>query len=132
MDALTDFEIVGDRGYFRPSGSGSLDQAVKMIDAALRVACTRGLREVVVNVTGLTGFASPSVGTRYTFIQQWARIAGGRVRLALVARPEHIDPEKFGVIVAANRGWDANVFVSEADALVWLEGKPQARDRTAS
>ena len=132
MDALTDFEIVGDRGYFRPSGSVSLDQAVKMIDAALRDARTRGLREVVVNVTGLTGFASPSVGNRYSFIRQWARTAGGRVRPALVARPEHIDPEKFGVTVAANRGWDANVFVTEADAIVWLDHKPQARERTAS
>ena len=132
MDAWTDFEMVGDRGYFRPSGSGSLDQVVTMIEAALREARTRGLREVVVNVSGLTGFASPSVGTRYAFIRQWARTAHGRVRLALVARPAHIDPEKFGVTVAANRGWDANVFVSEADARVWLEGKPQARDRTAS
>ena len=131
MDALNDFEIVGDRGYFRPSGSVSLDQGVKLIDAALRVACTRGLREVVVNVTGLTGFASPSVVNRYSFIKQWARIARGRVRLALVARPEHIDPEKFGVTVAANHGLDANVFVSEADAIVWLDRKPQARERTA-
>jgi hypothetical protein len=124
VDALTDFEIVGERGYLRPSGSVSLDQAVEMIDAALRDARTRGLREVVVNVTGLTGFASPSVVTRYSFIQQWANTTDWRVRLALVARPEHIDPEKFGVLVAANRGWDANVFVTEADAIVWLDGKP--------
>ena len=103
-----------------------------MIDAALRVARTRGLREVVVNVTGLTGFASPSVGTRYAFIKQWARTARGRVRLALVARPEHIDPEKFGVTVAANRGWDADVFVTEADAIGWLDGKPRARESTTS
>lgn len=72
MDTLNDFEIVGERGYFRPTGSVSLDQAVKMIDAALRDARTRGLREVAVNVTGLTEVASPSVITRYTFIRQWA------------------------------------------------------------
>lgn len=127
MDALTDFEIVGERGYFRPSGSVSLDQAVEMIDAALRFARARGLREVVVNVTGLAGFASPAVSTRYSFTQQWASIAGGRVRLALVARPEHIDPEKFGVTVALNRALDANVFATEADAIEWLDGKPNAR-----
>ena len=63
MDTWTDFEVVGERGYFRPRGSVSLDQAVNMIDAALRVARTRGLREMVVNVTGLTGFVSPPSAT---------------------------------------------------------------------
>ena len=87
---------------------------------------------MVVNVTELTGFASPSVVNRYSSIKQWARTARGRVRLALVARPEHIDPEKFGVTVAVNHGLDANVFVSEANAIGWLDRKPQARERTAS
>jgi hypothetical protein len=40
--------------------------------------------------------------------------------VALVARPEHIHPEKFGVKVASDRGMRGNVFTSEHDALEWL------------
>ena len=131
MDALTDFEMVGERGYFRLRGAVSLEQGRQIIDAALRDARTQGLREVVVNVTELTGFGSLSVVNRYALMRQWARTASGRVRMALVARPEHLDPEKFSVTVAANRGFDVNVFVSEADAIVWLDRKAQARERTS-
>ena len=127
MDALQHFETVGKRGYFRPRGSVSLAQAVAMIDAALGFACARGLREVVVNVTGLSGFASPPVSERFYFIMRWATTIHGRVRLAVVVRPEFIDPERFGVTVAVNRGLEAEVFVSEADAIAWLERKPADR-----
>jgi hypothetical protein len=41
--------------------------------------------------------------------------------MALVTRPERIDPEKFGRIVAANLGCIIEVFTSEEDALNWLE-----------
>lgn len=129
MDILQHFETVGERGYFRPKGSVSLVQAVAMIDAALEFACTRGLRAVVVNVTELTGFASPSVVERYDLMTQWAYTVRGRARVAVVARPELIDPEGFDVMVAANRGLVVEVFESEADALVWLERKANARAR---
>ena len=42
------------------------------------------------------------------------------VKLAMVVRPEMMDPEKFEVTVATNRGLDGNVFDSEKDALAWL------------
>jgi hypothetical protein len=127
VDTPNYFETVEERGYFRPAGSVSLDQGAEMIDAALRFARARGLREVVVNVTGLTGFASPALFKRYSFVRQWAETVRGRVRLAIVARPELIDRERFGVTVARNRGLMADVFVSEADAIEWLERKPNAR-----
>ena len=124
MDALTNFEMAGGRGYFRPSGAVTLDQVVDMIDAALAFARAQGLHEVVVNVTALTGFAAPTVLERYRFSSRWASTVGGRVRVALVACPELIDPQRFGVTVAANRGMAGNVFVSEADAVAWLDHKP--------
>jgi hypothetical protein len=33
-----------------------------------------------------------------------------------------IDPAKFGVTVAANRGLVSNVFTTEAEAVAWLDG----------
>ncbi len=48
------------------------------------------------------------------------------MRAVMVARPEWIDPQKFGVIVAANRGFDANVFPKEAEAIAWLNERQSA------
>jgi hypothetical protein len=76
-----------------------------------------------VNVSGLTGFDSPSVTQRYFFVERWALVAGARVRVAMVARAEMIHPQKFGVMVAQNRGLDSDVFDSEAEAIAWLDGK---------
>jgi len=117
---VKDFAIVGVRGYFRPRGAVSLAQAVEMVDAALEVACGQGLREVVVDVTGLTGFASPAASQRFFLITQWAQTVHGRARVAVIARPEFIDPRRFGNTVAANRGFQAQVFAAEADAVAWL------------
>ena len=119
---MKDFEIVGVRGYFRPTGAVSLAQAVAMVDAALGLACGQGLRKVVADITGLTGFASPAIHQRFFFISQWAQTVRGRARVAVIARPELIDPERFGNTVAANRGFQAQVFESEADAEGWLSG----------
>jgi hypothetical protein len=38
----------------------------------------------------------------------------------MVARAEMIDPEKFGVTVAAMRGLASNIFATEAEARAWL------------
>ena len=38
------------------------------------------------------------------------------VKVAMVVRPELIDPERFGVTVARNRGLFSNAFSSESEA----------------
>ena len=43
-------------------------------------------------------------------------------RVAVIAQPEFIDPEKFGVQVAQNRGLNVDVFTSAEAALGWLLG----------
>lgn len=78
------------------------------------------MRNLLVVTSDLTGFEPPSIFDRYDFVRKWARVAGGAVRVAMVARPEMIDPRKFGVTVAANHGLIADVFESEDEALAWL------------
>ena len=46
----------------------------------------------------------------------------GVVRVALVVRPERFDPRKFSTTVAANRGFTADAFTTEEEALNWLQG----------
>jgi hypothetical protein len=72
------------------------------------------------NALNHTGYEPPSLTARYFFVHSWARDARD-LRMALVTRPERIDPEKFGRIVAANLGCIIEVFTSEEDALNWLE-----------
>jgi hypothetical protein len=114
------FEVVEGRGYFRPVGSTSLEAAAELITVALAHARARGIKELLVNATGLTGFEPPSLSERYFIVENWARVARGAVRVAMVLRPEYIDPQKFGVTVAFNRRLVADVFELEGPALAWL------------
>lgn len=113
----------GSRACYRPAASVALGEAVELIDRAIAFARDQGLDESLVDITGLTGFDPPTLAERYSLIQQWAETAAGRLRLAMVARPEMVDPQKFGVTVAANRGLVADVFTSEPEAEAWLDAR---------
>ncbi|OAI41593.1 hypothetical protein AYO40_02985 [Planctomycetaceae bacterium SCGC AG-212-D15] len=115
------FEISGHHGYFRPAGIMSLDEAVERINAAIAVAREYGVRKLLVETRALRGFDSPSLASRYGFIREWAATARQMVRLAVVARPEMVEPGKFGVKVARKAGLVADVFTSEEEAAAWLD-----------
>lgn len=120
MTGLQDFERVEDRGVFRPVGTFSLQEVVWLVTSAITLAREAKIRKLMVVALEVTGFEAPSISDRYYFAQEWARAAGGIVRIVMVARPEMIDREKFGVTVAANNGLVAEVFPSEEEAVVWL------------
>jgi hypothetical protein len=114
------YKIVEDRAEFRPVGNMTLSQAVQVVTMGIEFTREQNLRKLLVDTTGLTGFEPPSVAARYFFMKEWAYAAGGMVCIAMVARPEMIDPQKFGVTVGANLGLQSNVFASEEEALAWL------------
>ena len=116
------FEILENYAVFRPTGKVSLERAVEMVTDAIVFAREHRIRKLLVNTSNLTGYETPDVATRYFFVHDLARAAARSVRVALVTRPERIDPQKFGITVAANCGVIAEVFTSEEDALKWLEG----------
>jgi hypothetical protein len=117
-------EVVEDCAYYRPVGRLTLDEAMDLVDRAVMFARERGVPKLLVNVAKLTGFPSPSLPERYFAARRFAESAKGKVQLAMVARAEMIDPEKFGVIVARNAGINADVFAVEPEALAWLLKKP--------
>ena len=121
MNKPEHLEMVEDRAEFRPTGQVSLQQMIQMVTSAIAFARERRVRNLLVVAIGLTGFEPPQIIDRFNFIHVWARAADGKVCVALVARPEMIDPQRFGVTVAANAGLTANIFASEAEALRWLE-----------
>ena len=120
---LNGFALEGDRGLFRPVGHVSFDEAVALVRAAIATARSNQVRDLIVDTTALNGFPSPDTFQRFLACVEWADEAGGRVRLAMVARPDMIDPERFGVTVAGNRGLVTNIFTAEEAARDWLDSR---------
>jgi len=121
MSELEHFEIRGGLGFFHPFGRVTLEQAVGLVTAAIVFAREREVKKLLVDMTDLTGFDPPSMADRYFYVKDWARAAGGALCIAMVARPEMIHSQKFGVIVAAGADLVAEVFESESEALAWLQ-----------
>jgi hypothetical protein len=123
MNAPEFFEQVGARGFYRPTGMVTFEQAIEMVAQAMRYAREGGLADLLANTNALTGFAQPSTFARYLLAVKWAEAAGGSLRVALVTRAEIIDPQKIGVLMAQNRGVNGDVFCNETDALAWLDAR---------
>ena len=122
MNELVHFKTVGDHAEYRPTGQVTLLQCVQLVTSAIACVREQQQRNLLVVLLGLTGLRPPDIATRYFFVTEWARASGGVVRVAMVVWRDMIDPQKFGVTVAANRGLVADVFVSEKEALAWLKG----------
>ena len=106
--------------HYAPCGECTLVEAVALVTSAIACCRNQGVARLLVDVTGIAGISIPTLVDRFLMMEEWAQEAKGRVVVALVARPEHIHPQKFGVAVARDLGMMADVFTSERDALKWL------------
>jgi hypothetical protein len=114
------FEFFEYYTVFRPVGSSlTFADAVMVISESLSFAAFLKCKHLLVDARQLTGFLSPTLWERFWMATEWAKITRG-LRLVVVTQPELVDPAKFGVVVARNRGLFANVFTTERDALEWL------------
>jgi len=123
MASPDSFEQVGTRGFYRPVAVVTFEQAIDMVAQAMVWSRERGLVDLLANTLHLSGFTTPSTFARYSLAVKWAESAGGALRVALVTRPEIIDPQKIGVLMAQNRGVNGDVFTNETDALAWLDSR---------
>lgn len=126
MPDFDDFEHIGSRGFYRPIAVVTFERAIDVVAEGIERAQQLALKDLLVNVNGLSGFPVPSTFGRYAFAVRWAR-AGGSLRIAIVSRPEFIDHQKIGMIIAQNRGLDADVFTNEHDAIQWLDARTALR-----
>ena len=120
MNAPEHFEVMEGYCCYRLSGHGRLAEAASKVIEVITFAREQGIRNLLIDTTGWTGHQSPDTLERYQFAQAFAEAARSAVKLAMVVRPEMMDPGKFEVTVAMNRGMVGNVFDSEKDALAWL------------
>ena len=113
--------------YVRVEMGGDYSHAeiLPLCARCFQVAAEAGRDALLVDARGITG-REPTMTERY----DWAvRIAEPqaqyepRIRVALVGNEPLIHPERFGEIVARNRGADARAFTEESLALEWLLGK---------
>ena len=98
-----------------------LSDAVGLVTEAIVEARRQRLAGLLFVLSGLTGFRSPSIAARHAMVREWAAAAEGALRVAMVMPPEFIDPEGFGVVAARNFGLVGGGFVTEADAMAWLQ-----------
>ena len=120
MKAPENFEVMEDYSCYRLSGHGSLAAAANKVIEVITFAQKQGVSKLLIDTTKWTGHARPDTLERYTVAAAFAKAAASVVKIAMVVRPEMMDPEKFEVTVAANRGLNGNVFDSEKEALAWL------------
>jgi hypothetical protein len=123
MNKLENFELVGKRAFYRPVGKASFERAVDLVAEAMKLARAQGAISLLVNTHGFTGVAPPSIFARHALAVKWAESAGPQLHVAVVARPELLDPERIGVIMAQNRGITGNVFTNELEAIAWLDAR---------
>lgn len=121
MERVENLEIVGDRAYFRPAGTITLEQGIALVERAIGQARVEGARDLLVNLKGVSGFRAPSLSERFALAERWAKASGMSVRLALVAPAWLLDPERFAVVVMANRGVTTTAVETEDEALAWFD-----------
>ena len=114
------FEMVDGIACLRLAGTYRFEPATALVTSALEQAFMQRHDRLLVVATDVVGFDSPGIAARHQMMRHWAGAAQAWVRLALVVRPELIDPEKFGVIAARNFGFLTDVFETEHEALEWL------------
>jgi hypothetical protein len=120
MKVADNYRIEERYASFRPVGKVSFEEGAAACVEAIRVAGEQGITRLLINLTGLTGLGPISTLDRFWLAKQCASTAKPGFKLAVVADPDTIDPQHFGVIVARNRGLLANVFITEEEAQVWL------------
>jgi hypothetical protein len=120
MRVADDFQIEQGYASFRPVGKMSFEESAAACVEAIRVAGESGIRRLLIDLTGLVGFGSISTLDRFWLGKQCASAAKPGFKLAVVANPDMVDEQHFGVMAAKNRGLQANVFATEEEARVWL------------
>ena len=100
-------------------GERSFDGVIERLAQLVAQMRRQGQPDLLVDAT-VASFATPSLADRARMVRRWAEAAAGRVRIAIVARADFIDAERFGVVMARNVGLSAQVFAHERDALQWL------------
>jgi len=112
--------------YVQMTGVFTIEEAKGSFCKILEAASDNDAPKALLNCLQLEG--APSMIERFTygaFVAKELRLYSIRfgrpsIKLACVAREPLLDKERFGEIVATNRGANVKMFDDEKDALNWL------------
>lgn len=113
-------EVDGDVAILRLRGEFTLEDAVQRARESILRIKGSGIEALLIDVSEISGFASPGVGARHWLMTELASVGRGWVRAAFLIRPEFVDPEHFGTTVARSHGFHVKGFHDQASALAWL------------
>jgi hypothetical protein len=103
------------------SGEYSFRGAIDRVKEAIRSCREQRVRKLLVDVLGVRGVDAPTMIERIWMVEEIAEaVGGGALAIALVGHPELIDPQKFGALIAQNRGLELDVFQTTDEAGRWL------------
>jgi hypothetical protein len=72
MAGLSHFRVFEDHAEYRPVGEIALPELTRMITAAISHAREQQQRNLLLDITGLSGFEPPSLASRYYFVEEWS------------------------------------------------------------
>jgi hypothetical protein len=116
------YEVFEGVAIFRLGGSAGLEQGVSLVGNAIQRAKRSSVSKLLVDITAIAS-GPPTLAERHRIMTEWAVAGRGAIRLALVIRPEFIDPDNFGTHVALNHGLAFRGFLDEGHAMDWLLGR---------
>jgi len=111
------------------TGTFSQEGALSVFERAFALAADGGHQALLIDARKVSG-REPTMAERYDQAVRVAETQGTqtpRIRMALLGHEPLIHPERFGEIVATNRGALARVFTDESAALDWLLAPPKSR-----
>ncbi len=116
---LEHFTVEDGLGCFRPTGPTTAEAFTVLLGEAMAECKAARLRGLLVNGMGLT---HPTMTTTDRYMIGTAVVANWdlSLKLAFVGREDQLDPQRFGALVARNRGFQVDTFQSEDEALLWL------------
>lgn len=114
------FETGESHATLRPEGQRSFEETLDLGSRAVIYCRENGIRKLLIDLTKATGLGLPGTIERFAVGERLAYDAQSAVKVAFVAGPEVLDPSRFAVLVARNRGLFTSAFTSEAEALEWL------------
>jgi len=117
--------------HLRVDGTGSFSQdaALSVFERAFALAAEGNFDALLIDVRNLSG-REPTLAERYELAVRVAELQATqtpRIRMAMLGHEPMIHPERFGEIVATNRGALTRVFTDERQALEWLLAPPKTR-----
>ena len=120
MTTLDYFTIEEKFVAFTPKGKYEFEELIEAIGDAISHCSKNNFKRLFVDLTEIVNLKSPTLGSRYKVIKEWASRSKGIVTIAMVVPEKILDPERFGIMVAINEGLKSNGFTSREEALEWL------------